>query len=1094
MRCNSFKFIYLEFLILIFSIQVSLFSQFLPIVPDSARGRLDAQRTGLHDANNIRTLFYNMGMVGDYQTNPDLTSFHSVEIPNGKGVNYCDGTTPFVLAKIKQKNGKEAYIMETGYREREAVSPYLNRTMQFEPRPGYLQDNPAINKNRYIAMSNDPRTWPDEWPDKADDKYDPGWKGSWNGYFGKRPAADQESFFVMDDGYYDAWDFQPDSRDPTRKGLGLKVEVRGFQWANPLATNVIFWHYDITNEGTTDYDNNIIFGLYMDAGVGGSQMSCDGVYESDDDNAFYDKSLGLNLVYTWDKNGHGVGLNSNCEKTGYLGYAYLETPGNPWNGIDDDDDGIIDERRDSGPGELIVGQDNIMNYLKSHPEKYNISKFEAYYGPIKDRPAYRAGRWWTGDEDMDWIAELCDKGADGIGPDDLGYTGPDEGEGDGMPTSGEQNFDKTDLHESDQIGLTGFKMNRIVAGAGNPSTEVDQIVFYDDQKHWPKVLYEKFSDPDPANRYDVPVMLNYNIGFLFASGPFILKAGKKERFSLALAFGWDLYDLKKNVTVVQKIYNANYQYATPPKMPILKVESGDKYVRLMWDDLAERGIDPVTLVNDFEGYKIYRSTDYLFQDAKIITDARGSGKFAYGKPIVQFDKIDGVEDYSNMSIDGVKYYLGNESGITHTWTDSNVNNGQDYFYAVVAYDFGSDSLGFFPSENSIAVSKGLRGGIMLPDNVVEVRPNPKVTGYIPASTSDVKHSEGSGTGSVEIKVLNSSLVPNNHLYKLVFGNKTGESIRADYYDLIDSTTYKTIFNQGYDMDGLGIGQVGSGLLPIVHTPQLVEIDSSNTGFTSSSATNAKFSVQYQDLVLPKTIRRPGFPDNLFIYFYNDFVDTSLMYIGMLNPAKFKIMAQTSNGEMHMKFRFRDLDGDGLLSSPDEFIDVITYISSAPNTPKVTWRIMLDTVGQYKRGKLVLPKGGDIFKLITVIPLGKGDVFVFTTHGESVNKEKAKNDFKMDPYVIPNPYVGSASFEPERYATTGRGDRRIEFRGLPQKCTIRIYTIRGELVQTLYHDGSVNGFVPWDLRTKDNLDVAPGLYIFHVDSDIGTRIGKFAIIK
>jgi hypothetical protein len=38
-------------------------------------------------------------------------------------------------------------------------------------------------------------------------------------------------------------------------------------------------------------------------------------------------------------------------------------------------------------------------------------------------------------------------------------------------------------------------------------------------------------------------------------------------------------------------------------------------------------------------------------------------------------------------------------------------------------------------------------------------------------------------------------------------------------------------------------------------------------------------------------------------------------------------------------------------------------------------------------------------------------------------------------------------------------------------------------------------VPWDLRTKDNLDVAAGLYVFHVDAPgIGTYLGKFAVIK
>jgi hypothetical protein len=98
-------------------------------------------------------------------------------------------------------------------------------------------------------------------------------------------------------------------------------------------------------------------------------------------------------------------------------------------------------------------------------------------------------------------------------------------------------------------------------------------------------------------------------------------------------------------------------------------------------------------------------------------------------------------------------------------------------------------------------------------------------------------------------------------------------------------------------------------------------------------------------------------------------------------------------------------------------------------------------------------------------------------------------------VVPNPYVGAASFEPAPFEVQGRGDRRMEFRNLPKSCVIRIYTVNGALVQTLTHDGSINGYVAWDLRTKDNLDVAPGLYIYQVDGgSAGTSIGKFAIIK
>ena len=39
------------------------------------------------------------------------------------------------------------------------------------------------------------------------------------------------------------------------------------------------------------------------------------------------------------------------------------------------------------------------------------------------------------------------------------------------------------------------------------------------------------------------------------------------------------------------------------------------------------------------------------------------------------------------------------------------------------------------------------------------------------------------------------------------------------------------------------------------------------------------------------------------------------------------------------------------------------------------------------------------------------------------------------------------------------------------------------------------FVAWDLRSSDNLDVAPGLYLFEVEAPSAkSAIGKFAVIK
>ena len=1062
-----------------------------PLTPENERGQIRAERPGILDAGNIRTTYWNYGMVGDYPADPgnvDLSVFHSAEVPKGSGMNYTDGITPFVLAKIVQNNGAEAYVMETGFRERQATSPRFNRTMRFEPRPGFIQDNPLVNSAGSPAVSSDKNTWPTRWPDKLLDPDDPGWSGSWNGYFGKQQVADQETFMVLDDNFYDAWDFFPDSRDPTRRGLGLRIEIRGFQWANPQARNVIFWHYDITNEGTTDYDDNIIFGVYMDSGVGGPALSCDGIFESDDDNAFYTQTFEgqkINLVYTWDEGGHGRNLNSPCGTTGYLGYAYLETPGNSIDGVDNDEDGVTDELRDGGPGQLIEGQLEIRSYVESN---YDLALFETAYGPLDELPAFRLGSWWTGDEDMDWIPEVHDTGADGV------LDTQDTGEGDGIPTEGEPSFDRTDLNESDQIGLTGFKLNRIRPGQGNPNQTVDDILFFTNSQNWPQRLYEQFTHPVEEERFDPQLTSNYNIGFLFASGPFTLKAGQRERFSLALAFGADLTELGRTVKTVQQIYDSNYRFAVPPPTPTVTAEAGDGFVRLSWDNLAERAIDPVTGDADFEGYRIYRSTDVNFLDAEAIRNATGTD-IIMRKPITQFDLIDGRRGFSEQVEEGVSFWLGSDTGIQHTWTDYGVTNGQQYFYAVTAYDFGSDSEDpqkrFFPSENKYTGSLTLKAGLVLPPNVVAVRPNPRVAGHSGGTVSDPVQTAGRGIGAVSVEIVNSEILPDEpHLYEIGFETEDPLAIRATSYTLTDVTDSLLLFRWGRDFAAAGVGPVGGGLLPRVALTQPdVSIDADRTGFVVGSPTDAQVLASYL-VDLPNDRRRPGYPDDLTVTFFDEVVGTSLeqgTYDAL--PAKFTIVAHTADGDLPLDFRFRDLDLDGTLSAVNEVIDAVSYLPTAPTVPRLMWRLQL-AAGTTPTQP---PAAGDRYEIVLRRPLGVQDKFVFSTTPVTIDAARAKVEF--EPYVVPNPYVGSASFEPQRFADTGRGERRIEFRGLTSACTIRIYTIRGDLVQTLRHDLSSDGFLTWDLRTRDNLDVAPGLYIYHVDGgSAGSYTGKFGVVK
>jgi hypothetical protein len=69
---------------------------------------------------------------------------------------------------------------------------------------------------------------------------------------------------------------------------------------------------------------------------------------------------------------------------------------------------------------------------------------------------------------------------------------------------------------------------------------------------------------------------------------------------------------------------------------------------------------------------------------------------------------------------------------------------------------------------------------------------------------------------------------------------------------------------------------------------------------------------------------------------------------------------------------------------------------------------------------------------------------------------------------------------------------MQFTHLPDKATIRIYTLAGDLVQTLQHQGS--GTEDWNMLSSNGQGIAPGLYFYHIESEVGEKVGKFAVVK
>ena len=105
------------------------------------------------------------------------------------------------------------------------------------------------------------------------------------------------------------------------------------------------------------------------------------------------------------------------------------------------------------------------------------------------------------------------------------------------------------------------------------------------------------------------------------------------------------------------------------------------------------------------------------------------------------------------------------------------------------------------------------------------------------------------------------------------------------------------------------------------------------------------------------------------------------------------------------------------------------------------------------------------------------------------------------YVYPNPAT-RASLEEFQEMDASRDDPtgvRVRFANLPAaRNTIQIFTLSGDLVETIEHDGT-GGYceVGWNLISRNGQEIVSGLYLYVVKSDDGDFedfIGKFVVVR
>jgi len=596
----------------------------------------------------------------------------------------------------------------------------------------------------------------------------------------------------------------------------------------------------------------------------------------------------------------------------------------------------------------------------------------------------------------------------------------------------------------------------------------------------------------------------------------------------------EFYNTLSNVALA---YNNNYNFAKAPNVPTVWAVAGDNRVTLFWDDFAEESDDPITGL-DFEGYRIYRSTDPSFNDGGYITEAQFGTKL-WSIPIAQFDIANDIygTTFSTPTL-GVQYDLGDDTGLRHFWVDTTAMNGTTYYYAVTSYDRGSipidpetgmrsttlpDTLKIDPSECVKFAAVQSDGTIEKGKNVVVVRPEAPTAGYVSARLDEEGITRLSGNrsdGSVGLTIIDPTLVKENHRYEISFNDSiTGTGVTLTKitggFTLVDKTEESfpdTLLKNSPLTGGVdGLPIVDGFQLSFIGNPATLALDSVSSGWNRPGIPYFSFTAYNNTSNPPVEIES----DDYEIIFSEVGADTSWRYYRGSTlyapsiPVNFTIKNRRTNQKVDFAFRETDTTkgGRGVFSwggPSGRSSDDIIFLTKHPEADSLiaSWWVRYSIPSGANPDTLV-PGPGDVLTLTLAKPFLSHDKFEFTTLEQTTDRQMAGGDLD-NIKVVPNPYIVTNSWEPRNPYADGRGERELHFTHLPPKCTIRIFNVRGQLVNTLEHDGTsggqeqtpeFNGTYTWNMLSRDNLEISYGIYIYHVDAPgIGEKIGKFVVIK
>jgi hypothetical protein len=665
-----------------------------------------------------------------------------------------------------------------------------------------------------------------------------------------------------------------------------------------------------------------------------------------------------------------------------------------------------------------------------------------------------------------------------------------------------------------QLGMTSFKKFTIDI---DPVTDPTQYLTMAGFDYRTGVLsnYDSIDDAEADKR------------FVQCSGPFDLAPGQVEVLTvacIAAPFGeedvqWEerrsyayndsLWQLAAVANNAQFIYDQGWLLPGPPPSPYITLVPGDNSIRIVWDNLPERaydpyyrkvasnpespGHDPKYLEYDFQGYVVYKSSDGSTWDLMTQCDIRDE--------IPAESTLTYPPGGDSTLPDSMWIEMAN-TGLFYNVLDEDVINGFNYYYSVTAYDWNYittewDSVG----GQRVPVAWDtliLRSGIVsnfftMPrwdpvnyvDPIIEVvtmkgdtvapamRWYPQVVVPFDVTDDDYRATflgpQFISQGRCRLGYfLENKTDPDTVVDTIVFDYTVGDTyaFSAGVFNGMELACTLNIERPDRAHDSVWIEST-SGNYP--EEKLLV-----SRALTSQAA----WAFRGSDYKIVWT-NEPGY---MTARVYD--LSKGEMELGFKPFITSGSGPENADGWCFANAAFRH-PTDSLWDSTAQFYICGGYITFNADSMGRGQKIGLD-VNEIKPGDVWMVKGnkeGGTAPYYNVYEVqstpGREDL---TTETEFVVK------------VVPNPYIVFDAWE------SNSEERVVKFTHLPSRATIRIFTLSGDLVRVIQHhhasedqEFEYGGTANWDFLNDNNQLIAAGVYVYHVESDVGEYTGKLVFI-